>query len=53
MDRWQKKWMTQHPGASLQEFAVALSQQMTQTSILLMATQIVVFITILTITSVA
>lgn len=53
MDRWQKKWMTQHPNASLQEFAVALSQRMTRTSILLMATQIVVFITILTITSVA
>jgi len=52
MEKWQKKWMAQHPNASLQEFAVALSQRMTRTSVFLMAAQIVVFIAILLIASV-
>lgn len=37
MEKWQEKWMAQHPDASLQEFAVALSQRMTRTSVALMA----------------
>lgn len=51
MEKWQKKWMAEHPDASLQEFAVALSQRMTRTSIALMAIQIVSFIVILLIAS--
>lgn len=43
MGQWQKKWMAQHPNASLQEFAVAVSQRMTRTSVALM----VVFIAVL------
>ena len=47
MEKWQKKWMAQHPDASLQEFSVALSQHMTQTSVALMVGQIVFFIAVL------
>lgn len=52
MEKWQKKWMVQHPDASLQEFAVALSQHMTRTSVALIAAQIMVFIAVLLISSV-
>ena len=52
MEKWQRKWMAQHPDASLQEFAVAHSQRMTRTSVFLMAAQIVVFIAVLLIASV-
>ena len=52
MEKWQRKWMAQHHDASLQEFAVALSQRMTRTSVILMAAQIVVFIAVLLIASV-
>ena len=52
MEKWQRKWMAQHPDASLQEFAVALSQRMNRTSVILMAAQIVVFIAVLLIASV-
>lgn len=51
MEKWQKKWMAEHPNASLQEFAVALSQKMTRTSVMLMSIQIVAFIVILLIAS--
>lgn len=51
MEKWQRKWMAQHPDASLQEFAVALSRRMTRTYVLLMAAQIVVFIVVLLIAS--
>ncbi len=51
MEKWQKKWMAQHPDASLQEFAVALSLRMTRTSVALMAGQIVIFIAVLLITA--
>lgn len=52
MERWQRKWMAQHPDASLQEFAVALSQRMTRTFVFVIAAQIVVFIAVLPIASV-
>lgn len=51
MEKWQEKWMAQHPDASLQEFAVALSQRMTRTSVALMAGQIVIFIAVLLVSS--
>lgn len=47
MEKWQKKWMAQHPDASLQEFSVALSQHMTQTSVTLIVEQTVFFIAVL------
>lgn len=51
MEKWQKKWMEQHPDASLQEFAVTLSQRMTRISVALMAGQIVIFIVVLLVAS--
>lgn len=51
MEKWQKRWIDQHPKASLQEFAVALSQRMIQTSVALMGAHIAAFITVLLLTS--
>lgn len=52
MEKWQKRWMAQHPDALLKEFAFALSQRMTRISVTLMGVQIVLFIAVLLIASV-
>ena len=41
MEKWQKKWMAQHPEAFLQEFSSEHFQQTMQTSAALSAGQIV------------
>ena len=51
MEKWGVKWMAQHPGASMQEFAVALSQRMTRTYVGLLVVQVVVFIAALSLSS--
>lgn len=51
MEKWQRKWMAQHLDASLQEFAAALSQRMTRTSVAVMVGQMVIFIAVLLVAS--
>ena len=51
MEKWNDKQMAQYLGASMQEFDVALSQQITRTYVSLLVVQVVIFISVLSLAS--